>query len=477
LSWKTPPAYFFVWGMRMPRYDVIIIGAGPAGIFAGLELIKHDHLRVLILEQGADISKRICLARDRDRQCAVCRPCAITGGWGGAGAFSDGKLTLTPDIGGWLGEYVDRDELNSLIAYVDGIYVEFGAPHEVFGIDENRIKDIKDRAVRAELTLVTGHIRHMGTDRCAEVLQNMYDFARDRLEVKTNTDVTRIEVEDGRVTGVLTADGERFSGNHVIVAPGRKGSGWLRSEAERLGLEQQNNAVDIGIRVEVPAAVTEELTDALYESKLIYTSRTFKDNVRTFCMNPRGVVSPELNGDVVLVNGHSYSEAKTDNTNFAVLVSTTFTEPFREPIAYGQHIARLANMLGGGILVQTLGDLRLGRRSTPSRIAESTVKPTMFGATPGDLSFVLPYRYLVDIKEMLAALDRLAPGVNSRNTLLYGVEVKFYSSRLRLSSDLETQVDNLYAVGDGAGVTRGLIQSSCSGVLAARSILEKARAA
>lgn len=461
----------------MSDYDVIIIGAGPAGIFAALELIKKDGMRVAILEQGHDISKRTCVAREKDRKCTMCRPCAITSGWGGAGAFSDGKLTLTPDIGGWLEEYISRAELTGLIDYVDGVYVDFGAPVHIYGSDEKKIKSIRDKAVKAELTLVTGRIRHMGTDKCAEVLENMQDFISKKIDIKTETNVARIEVEDGRIAGVLTTDGERISGDHIIAAPGRKGAAWLRSESARLGLEQRNNAVDIGVRVEVPAAVTEELTEALYESKLIYTSRTFKDQVRTFCMNPYGVVSPEANGDVVLVNGHSYSDSKTENTNFAVLVSTSFTEPFKEPIAYGQHIARLANMLGGGILVQTLGDLRMGRRSTVSRLNESTVRPTMPGATPGDLSFVLPYRYLTDIKEMLVALDKIAPGVNSRNTLLYGVEVKFYSSRLRLSGNLETQIENLYAIGDGAGITRGLIQSSCSGVLAARSILANKRAA
>jgi len=460
----------------MSRYDVIIVGAGPAGIFAGLELIKEDGARVLILERGADISERVCVARERDRRCSICEPCAITAGWGGAGAFSDGKLTLTPDIGGWLEEYIGRDELSALINFVDGIYVEFGAPIHLYGGGTGTIQDIKERAVKAELTLIAGRIRHMGTDRCATVLENMRKFAGEHLDVRTKTGVASILVDNGRVEGVVTDDGERIDADHVIVAPGREGAAWLRAEAAKLGLAQESNAVDIGVRVEVPAAVTEELTDALYESKLVYVSRTFKDNVRTFCMNPHGVVSPESNGDIVLVNGHSYANKRTDNTNFAVLVSTTFTEPFKEPIAYGQHIARLANLLGGGILVQTLGDLRLGRRSTASRIAESTVKPTM-AATPGDLSFVLPYRHLVDIKEMLAALDELAPGVNSRNTLLYGIEVKFYSSRVKLSANLETEIENLYAVGDGAGVTRGLIQSSCSGVLAARSILDKRRTA
>ncbi len=456
----------------MNKYDVIIVGAGPAGIFAALELIKKNNKKVLILEQGPDLNKRVCVARSKDRGCTICHPCGITAGWGGAGAFSDGKLTLTPEIGGWLDEYVGRERLNELIDYVDSVYREFGAPDEVHGEDSQAIERIRRQAVKAEMILISARIRHMGTDRGAEVLGNMREFIGGRAEVATNTAVERILVKGGRAAGVVITGGQEIKADRIIIAPGREGADWLAAEAKRLGLATQNNAVDIGVRVEVPAAVTDTLTKALYESKLIFTSRSFQDKVRTFCMNPNGHVSPEMNGDVILVNGHSYADEKTDNTNFALLVSTTFTEPFKEPIAYGKYIARLANLLGGGIIIQTLGDLQLGRRSTEARIAKSTVKPTLASATPGDLSFVLPYRYISDIKEMLEALDKLAPGVNSRNTLLYGVEAKFYSSRLKLSPQLETEVPGLYAVGDGAGVTRGLIQSSCSGVIAARAALK-----
>lgn len=457
----------------MNKYDVIIVGAGPAGIFAALELIKQDNQKILIVEQGPELSKRVCVARTKDRRCTRCHPCGITAGWGGAGAFSDGKLTLTPEIGGWLDEYIGRERLIELIAYVDSLYLEFGAPRHVHGDDPEAIARIRDQAIKAELILIEARIRHMGTDRCAKVLENMREFISARAQVLTNAAVERILVEDGRAAGVLLKDNQKIKASRVILAPGREGADWLTGEAKRLGLATQSNAVDIGVRVEVPAAITENLTSALYESKLVFISRSFQDRVRTFCMNPHGFVSPELNGDVVLVNGHCYSGKKTENTNFALLVSTTFTEPFKEPIAYGKYIARLANLLGGGIIVQTLGDLQLGRRSTEGRIAKSTVKPTFSSATPGDLSFVLPYRYISDIKEMLEALDKLAPGINSRNTLLYGVEAKFYSSRLKLSSSLETEVADLYAIGDGAGITRGLIQSSCSGVIAARAVLQK----
>ena len=461
----------------MEDYDVIIVGAGPAGIFTALELLKKNHVRVLILEKGPDLDKRVCVARTKDKSCKICHPCAITSGWGGAGAFSDGKLTLTPEIGGWLEEYIGRERLVEMISYVDSVYVDFGAPDRVHGQNSKLIERIRKRAVKAELTLISAHIRHMGTDTCAKVLENMRDTIGRGATVLTRTGVDQIIVEDGKAVGVITSHGDQIKAPYVVVAPGREGADWLSGEAGRLGVPTQSNAVDIGVRVEVPAVVTEELTTALYESKLIYTSRSFQDQVRTFCMNPYGVVSPELNDNVLLVNGHSYSDTRTDNTNFALLVSTTFTEPFKEPITYGKYIARLANLIGGGIIVQTLGDLQLGRRSTPARIAKSTVKSTLVGATPGDLSFVLPYRYLADIKEMLEALDKLAPGINSRNTLLYGVEAKFYSSRMKLTSNLETQITNLYAIGDGAGITRGLIQSSCSGVVVAQSVLEKVDAA
>lgn len=455
----------------MENYDVIIVGAGPAGIFAALELVKKNGLRVLVLEKGKDLDQRFCPARQTS--CVRCVPCDITSGWGGAGAFSDGKLTLSSEVGGWLGEYLSEEELRDSISYVDDRYREFGADAREFGTDEAKVRELQRKAVLADLTLVPGRVRHLGTERCYEILRAMKEYLSRQTTIETDVEVKKILTNDGKVTGVLTSDGREIPSGQVIVAPGREGADWLASEARRLGLKLFHNAVDIGVRVEVPAAIMEPLTSELYESKLIYYSKSFQDRVRTFCMNPQGTVSTEIYGDVVVVNGHSYADIKTDNTNFALLVSTTFTEPFREPIAYGKYIARLANLLGEGIIIQRLGDLQLGRRSTRERIERSTVIPTLKDATPGDLSFVLPYRYLSDIQQMLEALDKVVPGVNSRNTLLYGVEVKFYSSRLQLNSNLETEIENLYAVGDGAGVTRGLIQASVAGTVAAKTILSK----
>ncbi len=454
----------------MKKYDVIIVGAGPAGIFSALELVKKGSLRILILEKGKDLEGRNCPAREG--KCIFCRPCSITCGWGGAGAFSDGKLTFSLEVGGWLSEYFSREELTSYINYVDQIYQEFGAPNIEYGLNEEKIKEIQQQAVLANLTLIPIRMKHLGTENCAKVLKNLKDFLKEKVDILFSTEVQEILVKGGKVQGVITAKGE-FNSDVVIIAPGREGADWLFKEAKRLSLSLQKNAVDIGLRVEVPAIVMEPLTSYLYEAKFIYYSKSFEDKVRTFCMNPYGVVSREVYEDVITVNGHSYADKKTDNTNFALLVSTNFTEPFKEPIAYGKYIARLANLLGDGIILQRLGDLELGRRSTSERVKRSTVIPTLQEATPGDLSFVLPYRYLSDILEMLQAMDKVTPGVYSKNSLLYGVEVKFYSSRLKLTKELETEVKNLYAIGDGAGITRSLVQSSVSGVVAARSILNR----
>lgn len=458
------------------KYDVIIVGAGPAGIFTALELVKvKPGLKVLIFEKGKNIEERCCPAREERTACYNCTPCSTVCGWGGAGAFSDGKLTLSTEVGGSLEHYTGEKELAALIEYVDGTYVKFGAPNTVFGLEhEEEIQEMQRRAVLAELKLIPVRIRHMGTGRCAEVLQRMQEHLLSRgVEVRTGCFVEEVLVREGEVCGVVTGDGQEYYALFVVLAPGREGSEWLCRQAERLGLEMAVNPVDIGVRVELPAAVMEHLTRIFYEAKFIYYSKSFYDKVRTFCMNPYGEVVLENNDGLITVNGHSHAYKKTDNTNFAVLVSKTFTEPFKEPIAYGRYIASLANLLGGGVIVQSLGDLLVGRRSTVDRLSKCLTVPTLSEATPGDLSLVLPYRHLVGIVEMLKALDQLAPGVYARYTLLYGVEVKFYSSRLALTPSLETKVKNLFAAGDGAGVTRGLIQASASGVVVAREIANR----
>lgn len=456
------------------KYDVIIVGAGPAGIFSALELVGNSGLRVLMLDKGPDLEQRKCPA-SRGFGCMKCDPCGLLCGWGGAGAFSDGKLTISTEVGGWLNQYVSERELAELISYVDSVYLRFGAPNHVYGEDLERVEEIERKASLAGLKLIPQKIRHMGTERCAQTLRKMRQELEGKVEIKMRKDVKGLLVKNGVVEGVETVDGEKFYGRYVIVAPGRGGAEWLQTEAQALGLKTLNNPVDVGVRVEVLAAVMEELTNVLYEPKFVYYSRFFDDQVRTFCVAPYGEVISESYDGVLTVNGQSYAERKTENTNFAILVSTSFTEPFKDPIAYGKYLARLSNLLSGGILVQRLGDLEAGRRSTPERIARSIVTPTLKNATPGDLSFVLPYRYLADIREMLEALDKIAPGIHSRDTLLYGVEVKFYSSRLELSNSLETKIRNLFTIGDGAGVTRGLIQASASGVIVAREILRRER--
>jgi len=454
------------------KYDVIIVGAGPAGIFSALELVKHSDLKILMLDKGPDIGKRKCPA-NRGLGCVNCDPCTLLSGWGGAGAFSDGKLTLSTEVGGWLNEYCTRGELTKLIDYVDKIYLKFGAPDRLYGIDPEKVDEIEHRASLVGLRLIHQKVRHMGTEKCAETLWRMRKYLDDKIEVRMKTNVKSLLVKNQRAEGVETTDGERIFGKYVIVAPGRSGAEWLKCEAQALGLKTSNNPVDVGIRVEVLASVMEELTRALYEPKFIYYSKFFDDQVRTFCVAPYGEVITESYDGILTVNGQSYAEHKTSNTNFAILVSTSFTEPFREPIAYGKYLARLTNLLSGGVIIQRLGDLQVGRRSTQERIERSAVTPTLKNATPGDLSFVLPYRYLSDIREMLEALDTIAPGINSKETLLYGIEVKFYSSRLKLSDCLETDIRNLFTIGDGAGLTRGLVQASASGVIVAREIAKR----
>ncbi len=436
------------------KCDVAIVGAGPAGLFAALELTRAG-AEVLLLEGGDDLSSRE----------------SLTEGWGGAGAYSDGKLTLSPEIGGHLLEILPLENVERLISDVDRIYREFGAPDRVYGSDSGKIAELARSAFAAGLKLVPSAIRHMGTDGLVDVLQRMRDELEGRTTIRTNTPVRRVLVEANRACGVETSDGERLPSRFVVLAPGRSGSRWLAEEALRLGLTTTTNPVDIGLRVEVPSGVLEPITSVVYEPKLVHFTRQFDDRVRTFCVCPHGEVVVEGANGIQTVNGRSYEKRETDTTNFAVLVSARFTSPFQEPIRYGEYLASLANMLSGGVIVQRLGDLDAGRRSTESRIRRGLVSPTLKSAVPGDLSFVLPYRQLSGIREMLDALDTLSPGVASRSTLLYGLEVKFYSSRVLIDSGMETDIPGLFAIGDGSGITRGLVQASASGLIAARKML------
>ncbi len=463
-------------------YDVIIIGAGPAGIFTALEVTKlNPNLSILIVDKGRNIEKRKCPERTTGK-CVNCKPCGITFGWSGAGAFSDGKLSLSPEVGGRILEYYSESEAMELIKYCDDIYLNFGANKTIYGLNNEKIDKIKYEASKHNIRLIECPVRHLGTELAYEVLKKMYHHLVDNTNTEFSelTDVKDIIVTNGKVSGVMLENAEgqmNVECNYIVAAPGRGGAEWLTAQAKSLDLKTTNNAVDIGVRVEVPNSIMDHLTKDLYEAKLVYYSDTFDNKVRTFCMNPGGVVSQEHYDEAIaVVNGHSYSEKelRTENTNFAMLVSTTFTEPFNQPIEYGKYVATLGNMLtGGGIMVQRLGDLLNGRRTDYSRLRKSTTIPTLKSAVPGDLSFVLPERHLTSIVEALKAFDKVASGLYSKNTLLYGVEVKFYSSKFDTNNKFETNIKNLYTIGDGAGITRGLMQASVTGVVVARDISSK----
>jgi len=444
------------------EYQVIIVGAGPAGIFTALTLKELGIDRVILIEQGKDLGER----QRSDSRDILC-------GWGGAGAFSDGKLTLSTEVGGHLGEFLDQKSLYQLLIKADGTFVNHGAPDRLFGDLSHEVEALADRARQADLELIPTRIRHIGTENCRDVLACMHETLSDQIEIQTGCKVESLLAENKKINGVKLDNGRTLNSRFVVAAPGRSGASWMKKEAELLSLRTKASPVDIGVRVELPATILKEITDITYEPKLVYYSKTFDDRVRTFCMNPYGEVVNEENAGIITVNGHSHATKKSENTNFAILVSSTFTEPFDDPIAYGLYIARLANLIGGGTIVQRLGDLLAGRRSTKARIERCLTNPTLDNATPGDLSYVFPYRHLLSITEMLQAMDSFAPGVNSRHTLLYGVEVKLYSNRIHVSQDLETDVKNLFAVGDGAGITRGLLQASASGILAARAIASR----
>lgn len=451
------------------RYDVIIVGAGPGGIFSAYELVQgSSDLKVAVFEAGRPLEQRKCpIDGKRVKSCINCRPCAIMNGFGGAGAFSDGKYNITNDFGGTLYEHIGRKTAMDLMYYVDGINTGHGGGTKMYTTAGT---DLKKTCMQNKLKLLDASVRHLGTDKNYIVLENIFNELKDRVDFFFMTPVEGIDLlDDGYL--VRTAQAEYECGR-CIVSVGRSGSKWMERTCRELDIPTMSNRVDIGVRVELPAEIFSHLTDELYESKIVYRTEKFEDRVRTFCMNPYGSVVSENTNGIITVNGHSYEDKalRTNNTNFALLVSKHFSEPFKDSNGYGESIARLSNMLGGGVLVQRFGDLVRGRRTTQKRMAEGFVTPTL-AASPGDLSLVLPKRILDGIMEMIYALDKIAPGTANDDTLLYGVEVKFYNMEVELDDNLETKYKGLYIIGDGSGVTHSLSHASASGVFVARRIL------
>ncbi|MBE5813352.1 MAG: NAD(P)/FAD-dependent oxidoreductase [Clostridiales bacterium] len=460
--------------MENKHYDVAIVGAGIAGIMAAYELVTKSDLSVVLFEQGNSIYKRVCPIVDgKVNSCINCNACSIMKGFGGAGNFSDGKYNLTTAFGGWLTDYISDKEVMELINYVDEINVKFGATTETYSTRTPEALAIEKRALEHDLHLLHATVKHLGTENNLNILKGIYEFLKDKVEIKCNMGITDIAVKDEGYE-VTTVNNEAYSSKYLIAAPGRAGAEWFSNQCKKLDIPLINNQVDIGVRVELPARVFEHVTDAVYESKLTYRTNCHGDRVRTFCMNPYGHVVMENVDGLVTVNGHSYSDPalRSENTNFSLLVSSRFTKPFNDPYQYGKRIASLSNLLGGGVIVQRFGDLVKGNRTNEHRLSQSTVIPTL-NATPGDLSLVIPKRQLDDIIEMIYALDKLAPGTANYDTLLYGVEVKFYSAKPELNNELETKYKNFFAIGDGAGVTRGLAQAAATGVYVARNILKR----
>ena len=452
-------------------YDVIIVGAGPGGIFSAYELIKNKpELKIAVFEAGNELKKRKCpIDGDKVKSCINCKTCGILNGFGGAGAFSDGKYNITNDFGGTLYEYIGKQKAIELMEYVDKINVEYGGQGtKMFSTAGTSFKKV---CMQNKLTLLEASVRHLGTDINYVVLENLYDLLKNQMDFFFNEPVSKVEVIEGGYR--VCTQKQQAEGTQCIISVGRSGSKWMEKVCKDLNIPTKSYRVDIGVRVEIPAVIFEHITDELYESKIVYRTEKFEDKVRTFCMNPHGIVVNENTNGIVTVNGHSFEDPdkKTDNTNFALLVAKHFSEPFKDSNGYGESIARLSNMLGGGVIVQRFGDLERGRRSTKQRIEEGTVRPTL-NATPGDLSLVLPKRILDGIIEMIYALDKIAPGMANDDTLLYGVEVKFYNMEVELDENLETNHKGLYVIGDGSGVTHSLSHASASGVYVADHIVK-----
>ncbi len=451
------------------KTDVIIIGAGPGGIFAAYELIRlNPGLKVTVFESGHSLDKRRCpIDGEKIKTCIGCKTCSIMSGFGGAGAFSDGKYNITNDFGGTLYEYIGKKQALELMQYVDKINLSYGGEGtKLYSTAGSRFKT---ECIRNDLHLLDASVRHLGTDINYIVLENLYAYLKDKVDFRFDTPVVSVSAEDGFYC-VNTKD-STYRCDRCIISVGRSGSKWMESVCRDLEIDTNSNRVDIGVRVELPAAVFAHLTDELYESKIVYRTEKYGDKVRTFCMNPKGCVVNENTNGIITVNGHSYEDPakQTENTNFALLVAKHFSEPFKDSNGYGESIARLSNMLGGGVIVQRFGDLIRGRRSNRNRIEEAFITPTL-NATPGDLSLVLPKRILDGIIEMIYALDKVAPGTANEDTLLYGVEVKFYNMEVAVDENLETKHKGLYIIGDGSGITHSLSHASASGVHVARKI-------
>ena len=455
------------------NYDVIIIGAGPGGIFSAYELSKlAPTLKIAVFEAGNPLNRRKCpIDGKKIKSCIECKTCSIMSGFGGAGAFSDGKYNITNDFGGTLYKYIGKQQAIELMKYVDEINMLHGGNGtKLYSTAGSKFKKM---CIQNDLHLLDASVRHLGTDINYIVLENIYAELCEKVDFFFNSHVDKIYYEDEKYT-IISQD-KKFTSSKCIISVGRSGSKWMESICAEMGIPTESNRVDIGVRVELPKEVFSHITDELYESKIVYRTQKYGDRVRTFCMNPKGVVVNENTNGIITVNGHSYEdpEKQTNNTNFALLVSKHFSEPFKHSNSYGESIAKLSNMLGGGVIVQRFGDLIRGKRSNSNRIEESFVTPTL-NATPGDLSLVLPKRILDGIIEMIYALDKIAPGTANDDTLLYGVEVKFYNMEVKVDENLETKYKGLYIIGDGSGITHSLSHASASGVFVARQIAEQA---
>lgn len=457
----------------MKQYDIIIVGAGASGVFLSYELTKIDNkAKVLMIDKGAPLEKRQCPIKKGAKTCVKCSPCHIMNGYGGAGTLSDGKYNITTQFGGDLHNYVGTEQALDLMEYVDSVLCGMGgADAKLYSTASSELKTI---ALRNDLHLLEAKVRHLGTDRNVRILGQIFDYCSDKIDTMFYTTISDIEKEDDGTFKVMTDKDEVLTCKNLVLATGRSGSKWISSVCDKMGISQRKNRVDIGVRVELPAEIFKHITDDVYESKIVYKTDKYNDQVRTFCMNPYGEVVAENTNGIVTVNGHSYADPalRTENTNFALLVSNNFTEPFKDSNEYGESIAKLSNMLGGGVLLQRFGDLVKGRRSSPRRMQKCFTRPTL-QATAGDLSLVIPKRQLDNIIEMIYALDKIAPGTANEDTLLYGVEVKFYNSKVEVDENLETKVKGMYALGDGSGVTHSLSQASASGVHVGRILAEQ----